>query len=341
MSLIAVDVGTGTQDILIYEERGEIENAVKLVLPTPTKVFAGRVRRAAKTGRPVSLTGYTMGGGPLGRAVQLVIAGGTEVYATRAAALTLHDNLEKVAEMGVRVDEEPPEDAVELVLGDWMGAELAAALEPFGVEVPKKRLIAVQDHGFSPVMSNRKFRFLQMTEMLDAGGWDVYSLVHDPPTPDMTRMHAVREQAGPKTMVMDTGPAALLGALEDPRVAEAAERGVTLVNAGNGHTLAFTIRGERICGVFEHHTGALTPEKLEAYLRRLQDGTLTGEEVYADDGHGAVVHEPLDSSLLVVTGPNRAKLLPDAYVAVPHGDMMLSGCFGLIRAWEHGKELNK
>ena len=138
-------------------------------------------------------------------------------------------------------------------------------------------------------------------------------------------------------MVMDTGPAALLGALEDPRVAAAAERGVTLVNAGNGHTLAFTIRGERICGVFEHHTGALTPGKLDAYLRRLQDGTLTGEEVYADDGHGAVVHEPLASSLVVVTGPNRAKLLPDAYVAVPHGDMMLSGCFGLIRAWEHLK----
>ena len=40
-------------------------------------------------------------------------------------------------------------------------------------------------------------------------------------------------------------------------------------------------------------------------------------------------------SLCAVTGPRRAKLPPLPWPtlrAVPHGDMMLTGCFGLLRA---------
>jgi len=39
---------------------------------------------------------------------------------------------------------------------------------------------------------------------------------------------------------------------------------------------------------------------------------------------------------LAVTGPRRAMLRGSAlgpYFAVPHGDMMLAGCFGLLRAY--------
>ncbi len=57
-----------------------------------------------------------------------------------------------------------------------------------------------------------------------------------------------------------------------------------------------------------------------------------------DGGHGAVLAEPVPDSLpLVATGPRRALLeessLPFELVA-PHGDMMLTGCFGLLRALE-------
>ena len=40
--------------------------------------------------------------------------------------------------------------------------------------------------------------------------------------------------------------------------------------------------------------------------------------------------------LVAVTGPRRAKLRGsalDPYFAVPHGDMMVSGCFGLLWAF--------
>ena len=37
---------------------------------------------------------------------------------------------------------------------------------------------------------------------------------------------------------------------------------------------------------------------------------------------------------MVVTGPNRLRLLLEAYQAAPFGDMMLSGCFGLTYLWK-------
>jgi hypothetical protein len=61
-------------------------------------------------------------------------------------------------------------------------------------------------------------------------------------------------------------------------------------------------------------------------------------------GHGALVLQPTPGArpFLAVTGPRRAilsrtTLWPEAenraYLAVPHGDMMLAGCFGLLRAY--------
>ena len=60
----------------------------------------------------------------------------------------------------------------------------------------------------------------------------------------------------------------------------------------------------------------------------------------ADHGHGAVLapgaaaRDPLRLPL-VVTGPRRELLAGSELpleLAAPHGDMMLTGCFGLLRA---------
>jgi uncharacterized protein (DUF1786 family) len=138
---------------------------------------------------------------------------------------------------------------------------------------------------------------------------------------------------------MDTAPAAVLGALEDERV-RGAETAI-LANVGNFHCLAFRLEGGRIGGVFEHHTGELTPEKLGRYLRRLIAGTLTNEEVYRDLGHGALLFDgaagrDLGEPFIAATGPRRALIRQTGlavYLAVPHGDMMLAGNFGLLRAF--------
>ncbi len=329
----AIDVGRGTQDILVYEPGRTIENSIKLVLPSPTVIVAGKVRQATRAGLPIFLEGFLMGGGANTGAIREHLAAGLPVYATPEAAGTLHDDPERVRAMGVDIRAAPPGDAVRVRTTDYMEPELRQALSLFGVDYPENVAVAVQDHGYSPHRSNRIHRFELMRERLDAGEWDLTSLASDPPLADMTRMQAVRRQA-PDGLVTDTGPVALIGELCDPQVRRMAMTGVTLVNAGNGHTLCFTLKGREIHGLFEHHTGALDPAKLQDYIRRLADGTLTSEEVFDDGGHGAAIRRPLKTRAVVVTGPNRLRLLPDAYQAAPFGDMMLSGCFGLAYLWK-------
>ena len=64
MRILAVDVGTGTQDILLFESGKTIENCFKMVMPSPTVIVAERIKQATAHGQPILLTGVTMGGGP-------------------------------------------------------------------------------------------------------------------------------------------------------------------------------------------------------------------------------------------------------------------------------------
>ena len=135
---------------------------------------------------------------------------------------------------------------------------------------------------------------------------------------------------------MDTAPAAVLGALEDPQ-AHGRQRHM-VANIGNFHTLAFRLGPDGIEGVFEHHTGELTRAELEMYLRKLADGTLSHQEVFADMGHGALMLDPQPAALdgLTVTGPRGSLIRGSAlrpYFAAPYGDMMMAGNYGLLRAY--------
>jgi uncharacterized protein (DUF1786 family) len=155
----------------------------------------------------------------------------------------------------------------------------------------------------------------------------------------MTRLRALAESAVEQTqgpvVVMDTAPAAVLGALDDPLVL--ARSDAMVVNIGNFHTLAFQFYEGRICRLFEHHTGILTPETLGRWTDGLAGATISHADVFADHGHGAIVLDPrpVRRQFVAVTGPRRSMAraagLP-AHYAVPHGDQMLAGCFGLVRA---------
>ena len=101
--VLAIDVGTGTQDILILEAGGVIENAVQLIMPSPTALLAERVKQATRDRVDLVLTGVTMGGGPDHWAVEAHLEAGLNVYATPDAARTFDDDLERVAMMGIRV----------------------------------------------------------------------------------------------------------------------------------------------------------------------------------------------------------------------------------------------
>ena len=64
MLILAVDVGTGTQDILLFDSRREVENCLKMVMPSPTVRLADAVRADTRRGDDVLLAGVLMGGGP-------------------------------------------------------------------------------------------------------------------------------------------------------------------------------------------------------------------------------------------------------------------------------------
>src|SRR3989304_5323540 len=103
MRILAIDMGTGTQDILLFDSSGPVENSVKMVMPSATEIAAGRVRRATAAGRPVLLTGVTMGGGPCHWALEQHLKAGNGAFATPEAARTFDDDLSMVEQMGVRV----------------------------------------------------------------------------------------------------------------------------------------------------------------------------------------------------------------------------------------------
>lgn len=349
MKLLAIDVGTGTQDILLFDTEREPENCVQLILPSPTVIVAERIREATKRGKGVLLTGVTMGGGPSAWAAEAHRKAGFALWATPDAARTFNDDLEQVrADLGLDVvaEGEAEElaqrpDVVVIELRDLMLSEICAALEAGGVTAAFDALaVAVFDHGNAPPgVSDRAFRFAYLRERLGAGaGLTGFAFRRGEIPPAMTRLRAVAALAPEDCplVVMDTAPAAVLGSLDDPRVA--AQPSKVIVNVGNFHTLAFAMADGDVTGLFEHHTGLVDAPKLEDLIRRLAAGRLTNEEVFAEHGHGAIAFGELGTAepFTVVLGPRRGMLraarLP-RYEAVPHGDMMLTGCFGLVRAF--------
>jgi len=335
--LLAIDVGGGTQDILLWDPEQPLENAVKLILPAPTRIIARRIGRLTEQGQDIWLTGRLMGGGAVNRAVRQHLARGFKVSAQAHPARTLHDNLERVAALGVAITETPPAGAQPVALGDVDREALERALGEFEVTLPPRYAVAVQDHGFSPAASNREFRFRHWREFLEAGG-ELTRLAYVRPPAYLTRMAAALEGL-PGAVVMDTCAAGIRGALLDPRAREHLGDGLVVVNIGNEHTFAALVQEERLYGIYEHHTGLLSPATLADHLSRFQAGSLTHAEVFAASGHGCAISRDYPPQgpfrHLVITGPQR-RLAQDfpAIFAAPWGDMMLTGCFGLMAAYQ-------
>jgi uncharacterized protein (DUF1786 family) len=108
------------------------------------------------------------------------------------------------------------------------------------------------------------------------------------------------------------------------------------------HALCFHLNGTRIISLYEHHTGEVTAAQIEDFTERLAAGSLAHEEIFGSKGHGAFYAEAqnqeprTENRVVAVTGPQRGKLRGSRlapYFAVPHGDMMVSGCFGLLWAF--------
>ena len=359
--ILAVDVGTGTQDILLFESGKTIENCFKMVMPSPTVIVAERIKRATERGQPILLTGVTMGGGPCHWAARDHALAGFAVAVTPQAARTFDDDLSMVEQMGFEIINDAEAElrkeiptVLHIELQDFDAPAIISVLRSFDVDPGVDAMaIAAFDHGAAPPgVSDRRFRFDFIAKT-----------VHNNPVPsafaypaqdtpaDLTRLRSISASAArylqlsesdphASVMLMDTGSAAVLGALEDPLVRN--QRESLVCNIGNFHTLTFHLVQKQIVGIFEHHTGEIDRAQLEQMLMKLAEGILTNEEVFNTSGHGALILDNAAQNgvnkgfpFLAVTGPRREMLRGSAlhpYEATPHGDMMLAGCFGLLRA---------
>ena len=300
----------------------------------------------------IMITGVIMGGGPVSWAVEAHRRDGLRVVATPDAARTFNDDLDAVQrDLGVEIVPDAAAAAramgqealyVPVEFRDFDYGAIRQAFAAFGVDLrPDAVALAVFDHGAAPPdVSDRQFRMDYLVERLRENRRLSTFAFHAPGVPPiMTRLRALADSATAQTglpvIVMDTAPAAVLGALDDPVVARHPD--ALVVNIGNFHTLAFQYRAGRFVRLFEHHTGLLTPITLAGWLAALADGSISHETIFADHGHGALVLESEAAPLefVAVVGPRQALLgnlgLP-VYHAVPHGDQMLTGCFGLLRA---------
>jgi len=332
--ILCLDIGSGTQDVLLYYPDRELENCPKMVLPAPAKVLAGRIRKLTALGQALHLHGCNMGGGFHG-AIKAHVAAGLPVSATTGAAYSLADDLTNLEKMGVVVREDCPEGSEPLLCADYDQHFWQNALETLGLSRPGMVTACAQDHGYHPGKSNRMGRFVLWERLLKEAGGRPESLLYETPPVEFTRLADLQRSIGGGP-VADTGACAALGALYEPSIrARAEKRGLTLINVGNSHTVAFLLFQGRVWGVYEHHTGLIDAGKLWEQLSRFRQGALSFMEIFDDRGHGAM-HMDLPAEAqgfaeTLVLGPRRSMLENRAVeFPAPGGDMMLAGCFGLL-----------
>lgn len=331
---LCLDIGSGTQDVLLYFPDREVENCPKLVLPAPARVLAGRIREVTARGRALHLHGHNMGGGFSG-AVRAHLEAKLPLSCTQSAAYSLADDLDSLRARGYLITPDCPDGAEALLCADFDPDFWQAALAALGLPTPGLVTACVQDHGFHPGQSNRRGRFVLWERLLLEAHGQPESLLFDVVPPEFTRLIDLQRCIGGGP-VADTGAAAVLGALFDASVgARAQERGLTLVNIGNSHTVAFLVFQGRIWGVYEHHTGLLDQDRLWSQLARFRKGDLDFEEVFDDRGHGTMRLELPEAAQgfapTLVLGPRRGLLNGyDVEFPAPGGDMMLTGAFGLV-----------
>ena len=338
MRILAIDIGAGTQDILLFDSRQKAENCTSLVLPTPSKFFAEKLK--AIEGH-VYIHGDTIGGGSLGRAILRHLQKGYRVVMEESAAYSIRNDLDEVKSMGIEVGKKPETDhfqEVEIREVDLLVFE--NFFSRFGEDLQVDVIaIAVQDHGVSPKgVSDRAFRFENMERMLRSDNRpEAFHFLEDSIPDHYLRMKsvvaAVRRSSPARVLVMDTAFSAILGCLEETSGPS------LIVNVGNGHTIAALLIEKRIEGLYEHHTHELTPEKMEHDLRLFARGELDGKKVFKENGHGAVTLKSLPGVFpVIVTGPNRDLFRKTSFkfiYAAPGGNTMMTGPMGLVRAAQY------
>ena len=266
MRILAIDVGTGTQDIMIYDTEKELENSIKLVLPSPHLFISQRIR---ETENDIYFTGEIMGGGKIKNTILEHMEKGYNVVMEPTCAKTIRDDIKQVESFGIKIADadEDYDSYTKIALGDIDITKLSEFLLGYDLEFDFDKIaIAVQDHGYNENMGDRDFRFEKIREKVSEPITPLEFGFIDEIPEYFTRMNAVRRQVEGEgieviPLVMDTKFASIAGMCYDEVASKL--NSFIVIDIGNGHTTAASIENGKIQGVFEHHTSSLTGESLE------------------------------------------------------------------------------
>lgn len=350
MKILAIDIGAGTEDVMLYDDKkNNIENCIKMVLPSPCQTYAAKVRDVTRQGNDLFIKGDTVGGGPLSHAIKRHIEAGFKVYMTERAAYTVRNCLNQVKKQGIEIVSDSKLKnfngetlALEEVNIDKLNTFLKDFGEPF-TDIDFVA-IAVQDHGVFPEeLTNRQFRINRIKELLannpkpEAFAFKENEIPLCYPRMKSAVSASKRQLPIAQVLVMDTSPDAILGCLMDSTVKDVDP--ILAVNLGNGHTMAAIISEAEVTAVLEHHTRLLNTQKMEQLLKDFADGQITNEQIFDENGHGMfyLKNPPGFSNIekIIVTGPNRnilSKAKVPVHFATPGGDVMMAGPIGLVEA---------
>ncbi len=333
MGIFTLDVGSGTQDFLLYPARELdckiVRDSLKAILPSPTRIVASKIRRS----KDIFLYGYTMGGGMCKKAA-VEHAKKHRVFCTEKAALSFSDDLEKVRKWGIEIVDSVNGKVtpIEMRDVDW---EFFFKLSDLLCEV-EKAVVAVQDHGFCKG-SNRRFRFSLFEKALKKGATLKDFVYESERVPEVyTRMRSVvesyedfKKETGRdfELYVVDTVFAAVAGCHFDAK-----EFPALLLNFGNSHFVGAVVgKDGEIYSMFEHHTKVIAKrgkDWIRNFVEEFVKGRVDFEDVFNDGGHGAYVREVVDVKDYVATGP-RVELSPYR-IANSCGDIMITGNVGML-----------
>ena len=331
--VLCLDIGCGTQKALLARSGQETANWPRWVLPSPARLVAQRIRELTLLKCGLWLYGGIMGDG-FREALRGHLAAGLPTCATQAAARALDEDPEAVQAMGVTLAESCPAGCVPVHLEDFSPEVWESMLRLSGLPQPHMVLAAAQDHGSRPDAHGPPR--MEEWHALLAATPDPARWIYPQAPASLPRLCALQEKTGGP--VADTTTSALLGALCDAAVLERSFReGITIVNAGNEHTLAALVYRGQVCALYEHHTDRRELPHLLEDLRQLRLRWLPSEQVHASGGHGTAFGEHCEAAgsfaPTFLLGARRSVLSGHGRDIAPYGDMPHAGCFGILHGW--------
>ncbi|MHA2273694.1 MAG: DUF1786 family protein [Candidatus Hodarchaeales archaeon] len=355
MKLLAIDIGAGTEDLLLVDTERSLENAIQRVIPSASARFEKLVIRANKD---VFCYGGIIGGHPFVHGLEKIKKAGCQAVFTETAALSLRYDLNAVKSWGFSVIEDQSPQVAELRSDpEVLSIELADVdfprLHQFLAECQVSPseiavvLLCAQDHGLhAPGEKAREVRFKAYRQYLEKDGKLTSMLYGENEVPEVfprlaSNLELIQEHF-PTTkghFVMDSSPAILLGACLEHRNAGQSK---TIINLGNGHTVVATLdETAEVQALCEHHTGQLRKGRLDEFLRAFFAEELTAEQMLREGGHGVIYRKGFSAGMpdeLLVVGPRRGLMtssrFPFRFISPLGLSMMMAGPLGMITAYE-------